>query len=298
MRVDGLRDLHFHTRPRHALARFGPFGSESLNADLRFPAPVPLTLVGLGLWDEQDVSLRGLEAARKADVVFAEGYTAFLGGADPARLEALVGKPVRTLSRTDVEAPAELLEAARTKDVVLLVVGDSLTATTHTDLRLRARELGIPTRVVHGASIATAVPGLLGLANYKFGRSTTIVFPHGNYFPTSPYDVVRDNRERGLHTLVLLDLRAAEGRYMTGTLGAQLLLRMEAERGEKALLDDTQAYVLARAGSPAPGVWRGRLLDLAKHDYGPPLHTMVVPGKLQHFEEDAVSVLAREVPRA
>lgn len=147
---------------------------------------MPLTLVGLGLWDENDVSLRGLEAARHADVVFVEGYTAFLGGADPARLAALVGKRVRTLSREEVEAPDELLALARTQEVALLVVGDSLTATTHTDLRLRARELGIETRVVHGASIATAVPGLLGLANYKFGRATTLVFPHGNYFPTSP----------------------------------------------------------------------------------------------------------------
>lgn len=256
---------------------------------------MPLTLVGLGLWDEQDVSLRGLAAARAADVVFAEGYTAFLGGADPARLEALVGKPVRTLSRAEVEAPEAILEAARTQEVALLVVGDSLTATTHTDLRLRARELGIPTRVVHGASIATAVPGLLGLANYKFGRSTTIVFPERAYFPTSPYDVMKENVERGLHTLVLLDLRAEERRFMTAAEGASLVLRMEAERAEGVFTPETLVCAVARAGSPAPRVVAGPLRAVAAADLGPPLHTLVVPGKLHFVEEEALGAFAERL---
>ena len=258
------------------------------------PAPM-LTFVGLGLWDEKDVSLRGLEAIRDADEVYAEWYTAHLGGAAPDKLTAFYGKRVAFLDRDPLERGDALLEAARSRDVVLLAVGDSMTATTHVELRVRAAQLGIPTRVVHGASIATAAAGLLGLTSYKFGRATTIVFPDGNYFPTSPYDVVRDNRARGLHTLCLLDLRAAEGRYMTASEGAALLLRMERERGEGALPEDAEAYALARAGSPDPGVWRGRLADLARHDFGAPLHTLVVPGKLQHFEEDAVRELAKPV---
>src|SRR5581483_9689412 len=103
--------------------------------------------------------------------------------------------------------------------------------------------------VIHGASIATAAAGLLGLMSYKFGRATTLLFPEGSYFPTSPYDVVRDNRARGLHTLVLLDLRAAERRFMTAAEGASLLLRMERERGEGALEESTEVFAIARAGS-------------------------------------------------
>ncbi|MEA3201964.1 MAG: diphthine synthase [Thermoplasmata archaeon] len=254
-----------------------------------------LTFVGLGLWDEKDVPVRGLEIVRAADVVYGEWYTAHLGGASPEKLVAFYGRDVHWLTRDPLEKGDELIEAARTKEVVLLAVGDSMTATTHVDLRVRAAREGIPTRVVHGASIATAAAGLLGLMSYKFGRATTVVFPDGSYFPTSPYDVIRDNRARGLHTLTLLDLRAAEGRYMTASEGAALLSRMERERGEGALPPELEVYALARAGSPEPGVWRGTLEALAKRDFGPPLHTLVVPGNLHFVEEDAVRELAKNV---
>lgn len=254
-----------------------------------------LTFVGLGLWDEKDVSLRGLEAIRSADVVFAEWYTAHLGGATPEKLLAFYGRDVQFLSRDPIEKGDAILEAAKEKDVVLLAVGDSMTATTHVDLRVRAEQMGIRTRVVHGASIATAVAGLLGLMSYKFGRATTIVFPDGSYFPTSPYDVLRDNRERGLHTLTLLDLRAAEGRYMTAPEGAALLLRMERERGEGVFTEESEVFAIARAGSPEPGVWRGTLAQMARADLGAPLHTLVVPGKMHFVEEEATRALAREI---
>ncbi|HEX2022898.1 MAG TPA: diphthine synthase, partial [Candidatus Thermoplasmatota archaeon] len=256
---------------------------------------VPLTFVGLGLWDQKDVSLRGLEAIRAADVVYGEWYTAFLGGAAPDDLVAFYGRPVEWLTRDPLEKGDAILEAARAKDVVLLAVGDSMTATTHVDLRVRAQRMGIPTRVVHGASIATAAAGLLGLFSYKFGRATTVVYPEGNYFPTSPYDVIRDNRARGLHTLALLDLRAAEGRHMSASEGAALLLRMERERAEGVLAPETEAYALARAGSPQPVVARGTLEALSQADLGPPLHTLVVPGKLHFVEEEAVQALAEPV---
>ena len=252
---------------------------------------MPLTFVGLGLWDERDVSLRGLEAIRDADVVYAEWYTAFLGGASPERLVEYYGRPVEFLERDPIEKGDVILDAARAQDVALLAVGDSMTATTHVDLRVRAEKLGIPTRVIHGASIATAAAGLLGLFSYKFGRATTVVFAEGNYFPTSPYDVIRDNRARGLHTLTLMDLRAHENRHMTAAEGAQLLLRMEQERGEHVLSDESIVFAIARAGSPEPRVVRGTLASLARADLGAPLHTLVVPGLLHFVEEEASEAL-------
>jgi diphthine synthase len=253
-----------------------------------------LTFIGLGLWDEKDVSERGLDAIRKADVVYAELYTAFLGGATPDALADHYGRPVTFLDRDPLERGDEILAAARTKDVALLAVGDSMTATTHVDLRVRAEKEGIATRVIHGASIQTAVAGLTGLTSYKFGRATTLVFPDGSYFPTSPYDVLKDNLARGLHTLCLLDLRAHEKRYMTAPQGAELLLRMERERGEGALSPDTLAVGIARAGSPRPDVARGTLAALARAEMGAPLHTLVVPGKLHFVEDEALAAFARQ----
>lgn len=49
---------------------------------------------------------------------------------------------------------------------LFLVVGDPFGATTHTDLVLRAREQGIPHRVVHNASIMNAI-GCTGLQANK-----------------------------------------------------------------------------------------------------------------------------------
>ena len=46
-------------------------------------------------------------------------------------------------------------------------------ATTHTDLELRARKLGIPVRTIHNASIMNAV-GVCGLQLYRFGEVRTL----------------------------------------------------------------------------------------------------------------------------
>ncbi|MDH5532308.1 MAG: diphthine synthase, partial [Candidatus Bathyarchaeota archaeon] len=58
-----------------------------------------LLFVGLGLYDERDVSLRGLEEIREADAVFAELYTSLMPGLSIQKLEELVGKRVSVVSR-------------------------------------------------------------------------------------------------------------------------------------------------------------------------------------------------------
>jgi diphthine synthase len=137
-----------------------------------------LYFIGLGLYDERDISVKGLEAVRAADTVYAEFYTSRLMGTTSEKLEALYGKRVGLLSREEVEVDPVWLEEAREKDVAFLVGGDAMVSTTHLDLRLRAARMGIKTRVIHASSIVTAVSGMCGLQNYRFGRSTTIPFPY------------------------------------------------------------------------------------------------------------------------
>jgi hypothetical protein len=57
-------------------------------------------------------------------------------------------------------------------------------ATTHTDLELRARSRGIPVKVIHNASIMNAV-GACGLQLYRYGEAVSIVFFTGES-PTGP----------------------------------------------------------------------------------------------------------------
>ena len=252
-----------------------------------------LVLVGLGLFDDSDMSLRAVKVAHAADSVFAEFYTSKLPGADHERLEQRLGRPVRVLTREDIEQRADMvLDAAARGTAVLLVAGDPMAATTHVDLRLRAEKRGIRTRLVHGASIVTAAFTELGLSVYKSGRVTTIEWPHGDYFPTSPYEAVRDNLRAGLHTLCLLDIRAEERRYMTAAEGCRLLLRYEEERHEGALGPETLACVVARAGSPDCVRRAGSLTDLARGDFGGPLHCIVLPGQLHFMEAEALAALA------
>ncbi len=248
-----------------------------------------LTFVGLGLYDEKDISLRGYEAVKNADVVFAEFYTSKLLGANIERLEKFYEKKINILSREEVENGEKIIEEAREKNVVFLVAGDSLIATTHVALRIMAQEEGIETRVIHGASIVTAAPGLLGLQEYKFGRTVSLPFPQENYFPTSPYDAIFDNFSRGLHTLILLDLNP---RPMTANEAMEILLKMEKIKRRELFKDDTLIAVVARAGAPDYKVRAGYMRDLLKEDFGAPLHTLVLPGKLHFAEAEALVKLA------
>ncbi|MDD5502351.1 MAG: diphthine synthase [Candidatus Thermoplasmatota archaeon] len=254
-----------------------------------------LYLIGLGLYDEKDITLKGLEAARSCDKLYAEFYTAILSGSTLEKLEEMIGKKIEVLPRVEVESGKKILEDAKTKTVALLTAGDPMTATTHLDIRIRAMEKGIETQIIHGTSIFSSAPGVLGLQHYKFGRTTTVPYPEGNYLPESPYDVIKENQSRGLHTLVLLDIRAEEKerRFMTANECIEVLLRIEAKRGEKVFTEETLIGVIARAGAPKPCVAAGKVKDLRTRDFGAPLHTVIVPGKLHFLEKEALEKLGK-----
>ena len=52
-----------------------------------------LYIVGLGLGDEKDITVRGLEAVKTCERLYLEFYTSILG-IDNAKLEAFYGIPV------------------------------------------------------------------------------------------------------------------------------------------------------------------------------------------------------------
>ena len=95
------------------------------------------------------------------------------------RFEALCGKKVHVVSRRELEEEngAVILEAAKRGKAVFLVPGDPFIATTHVTLRIDAEKQGIKTRIIHGASIISAIISLSGLHNYKFGKTVTVPFP-------------------------------------------------------------------------------------------------------------------------
>jgi diphthine synthase len=241
-----------------------------------------LWFVGLGLTDERGLSLAALEALRAADRVFAEEYTAVAPPGTLERVATLIGHPVEPLDRPLLESERPILDAlAGAGRVALLVVGDPFAATTHVALRLAAERAGYGWRYVPNASILTAAAGFLGLMHYRFGRTVSLPLPAPDFAPRSPLEQLAANRTRGLHTLVLLDLRPDERRF----LGAGEALRMLSS-GPGALAPGTPAAVVARVGQESAAGWYGPIDRLVDVDFGPPLHAVVVPAEL-HFEEAA-----------
>lgn len=83
-----------------------------------------LYLIGLGLADEQDISLRGLNAIKKCSRLYLESYTSILH-IPKDRLESLYAKAIILADREMVEQRAdEILHDAKNEDVAFLVVGD------------------------------------------------------------------------------------------------------------------------------------------------------------------------------
>ena len=168
-----------------------------------------LYFIGLGLGDAKDITVRGLEIVKKCDKVFLEHYTSILT-VGKEELEKFYGREVILADRDLVEQGAdEILDGALEQEIAFLVVGDPFGATTHSDLVLRAKELGIPHQVVHNASIMNAV-GCCGLQLYNYGETVSIPFWTENWKPDSFYSKIAANLERGLHTLCLLDIKVKE----------------------------------------------------------------------------------------
>jgi diphthine synthase len=253
-----------------------------------------LVFIGLGLYDEKDISIRGLEQIREADTVFAEFYTSLMPGLSIRKLEEMTGKAVKVVSRRVLEEEEGKLifEAAKKGKVAFLVPGDPLIATTHVDLRISAEKQGIRTRVVHGASVVSTVRGISGLQNYKYGKAVTIPFSEQGFVSETPYNVIMENRNRGLHTMCYLDIKAEEQRYLTIKEALQTLLETEKMKRKQVITPKTLVVGVARAGSTEPVVKAGYLEEVMNHDFGAPPHTLIFPGKLHFMEAEALITLA------
>lgn len=254
-----------------------------------------LIFIGLGLSDDDSATLEAVEACKRVDVLLAEQYTSVLTKDSIERLSRKVGKEIRVLGRGEVE-DGGFLEALIGKKVGFLVPGDPMTATTHVDLRIRAHEAGMATKIIHGTSAMVAVPGILGLQHYKFGRIITIPFHQKGFEPTSPFELLTENMKRGMHTLVLLDIKSEEDRFMTANQGLAWLLSTAESVKSDVIDQESLACVVARAGSDSCIARADRIRELIKMEFGKPLHTIVVPGKL-HFQEEEALVRFAGAPR-
>lgn len=243
-----------------------------------------LYFISLGLNDEKDMSIKALETAKSCDLLFAEFYTTKLS-TTKEKLEEMIGKPIKILSRQDVEEKfQEILDEAKVKKVGFLVGGDCFIATTHLSLRAEANKQGIQTKVIHGSSIISAIAET-GLHIYKFGPCVTLPLRERTKgkLPESVYEVIKMNKERGLHTLCLLDLNPEKNEFLSVKEGFETLLALEEVRREGVISVKEKAVVFSKAGDEESSIFFEKIEDLMKKDIKLPA-VIIIPGSL-HFTE-------------
>ena len=129
----------------------------------------------------------------------------------------------------------------------------------------------------------------------------SIVFFTDTWQPDSFYDRILANRQQGLHTLCLLDIKVKEpsleslargkkvyepARFMTVNTAIEQLLQIEASRGAGAYNKGSLAIGVARIGARSQQIVAGTLQDLLHVDFGEPLHSLIIAGNMHVIESE------------
>ena len=239
-----------------------------------------LYLIGLGLCDQNDLTLRGLEAIKKCTTIYFENYTSVLQ-CTIEDIEKLTKKKIIKANREQIENSAEqILKQAEKENVVILIIGDPMSATTHVNFLIEAKKRNIKVEIIHNASILTAI-GITGLQLYKFGKTTSMPFADSE----TPAQAIKDNQKNNLHTLVLLDLIPEKNQFLTITEAAQRLA------DKKVISEKSLIVATARIGCPDQIIKAGTLKEIKQTNFGKPPYCLVIPAPKLHFmEEEALQL--------
>jgi diphthine synthase len=233
-----------------------------------------LNLIGIGLNDEKDISIKGLELIKTSDFVYLENYTSKLQ-CSLKDLEKFYGKRILLAEREFVEDGKILLQQSLQSNVSLLIIGDVFSATTHISLYMEAKKQGIKLNIVNNASVLNAV-GITGLELYKFGKTTSIPFHESK----TPMEVIKKNYP--LHTLCLLDLKPKEEKYMESCEALKKLF-------EQGFSKNTRVVVCAQLGSNNPTIIYTEAKNIKPLKKFP--QCIIIPGELHFMEKDSLEML-------
>ncbi|HDI74683.1 MAG: diphthine synthase [Thermoprotei archaeon] len=257
-----------------------------------------LYFVGLGLHGCEDLTLKAVRVLRKCCEIYIDVYTSIVPEFSKDILLKIIGSETKIICvhRRELEDDtfvSRIIEKSRKMDIAILVPGDPFIATTHLWIRIEAERSGVKTRVIHSSSILTAAISETGLHVYKFGRSTTVVYPEDGYIPYSVYETIFENLSRGLHTFLFLDLKIDQGKVMSISEAINVLELLEKHLSKKIIGPYTLGIALARLGSPDSFIIADTFSSLKEKDIGPPPYSLIIPGDLHFTEEEALVVLAK-----
>ena len=240
-----------------------------------------LYLIGLGLENEKNISLKGLEKIKSSKKIYLENFTSKLQ-CSIKDLEKLYEKKIILASRNFIEGKSkEIIERARKENISILIPGDVFSATTHIAIFQEAKKNKVPVEVVNNSSILTAI-GITGLELYKFGRVASI--PFDNEKIKTPIEILNENQKMNLHTLFLLDLDNETKKYLSIQEAIKYLLKNKIKK-------ETVAVACARIGCSDYKIKSGTLEQLKNIDYGNPPYCLIIPAKKLHFMEEEMLVM-------
>lgn len=248
-----------------------------------------LWFVGLGVSGPDSIPKEVGKIIQKADLVYLESFTSPIYKEHEEDIKNLVNGNFKIAKRWLVEDGQEILKAAKNSTVVLLSYGDPYIATTHIELRTRAKLENIETKTAHSASAITSMIGEVGLQFYKVGRIVTIMSEKKSI--TAPYRIIFKNLIEGIHSVILLEYNQDENFFLDPKDAILSLLDAEKEQKRNVVNENTFAVVVSRIGLKTQKITSGKFTNLLKTNFGEPPHSIIITGKLHFTESDAISVL-------
>ena len=247
-----------------------------------------LWFIGLGISGFKSVPNEALDVLAKADIVYLEQFTSPISKSDQVKIKNATKGEFKPAKRWLVEDGNEILENAKKKKVALLSYGDPYIATTHIELRTRAIEEKIKTHSIHASSSLTSMIGECGLHFYKVGRIATIMSEMKSL--TTPYYVIYKNIIEGNHSVLLLEYNQDKDFFLDPKNALNGLLETEKGQKRNVISSSTYAIVASRIGLKNQEIVSGKISSLKKRDFGPPPHTVIIPGRLHFTESDALKI--------
>ena len=248
-----------------------------------------LWFVGLGISGTRSIPIEVVKIIQKADFVYLESFTSPIYKQQEEEIKNIVSGSFKIAKRWLVEDGQEILKASKSSTVVLLSYGDPYVATTHIELRTRAKLEKIETNTIHSASAITSMIGEAGLQFYKVGRIVTIMNEKKSII--TPYTSIFKNLIQGLHSVILLEYNQDENYFLDPKDAISSLMDVEKEQKRNVVNNDTFAIVASRIGFKTQKITSGKFSNLLKVDFGEPPHSIIITGKLHFTESDAINVL-------
>ena len=248
-----------------------------------------LWFVGLGISGTRSIPIEVVKIIQKADFVYLESFTSPIYKQQEEEIKNMVNGSFKIAKRWLVEDGQEILKASKSSTVVLLSYGDPYIATTHIELRTRAKLEKIETNTIHSASAITSMIGEAGLQFYKVGRIVTIMNEKKSVI--TPYTSIFKNLIQGLHSVILLEYNQDENYFLDPKDAISSLMDVEKEQKRNVVNNDTFAIVASRIGFETQKITSGKFSNLLKVDFGEPPHSIIITGKLHFTESDAINVL-------